>query len=241
MFGYWLPVLHQCTTNVQMFGYWILVLHCTTSGADGGAAKFAFQHSTVSPLQVSQQVIIICNTLNDNYIPTSWIIFVVYFSFLQLWNHLKVWPALETVSAIRVSADLHFLSTPARNPLPPSPRPARNGNERMSFFCWFYPQCPPPSQQTTHPAMPVLSLFCRAWPKVTTQYDCDHTVRLWIEPSMIPRLVKTRAVTVFSPRTKWLNSWIIRTKKAPFIVSLILQNWLIFFKHNNEWKNTPKM
>ena len=81
MFGYWLLVLHQFTTNVQMFWYWILVLHCTTSGADGGAAKFAFQHSTVSPLQVSQQVIIICNTLIDNYISTAWIIFGVYFSF----------------------------------------------------------------------------------------------------------------------------------------------------------------
>ena len=64
-----------------MSGYWILVLHCTTSGADGGAAKFAFQHSTVSPLQVSQQVIIICNTLIDNYISTAWIVFAVYFSF----------------------------------------------------------------------------------------------------------------------------------------------------------------
>ena len=180
MFGYWLPVLHQCTTNVQMFGSWILVLHCTTSGADGGAAKFAFQHSTVSPLQVSQQVIIICNTLNDNYIPTSWIIFVVYFSFLQLWNHLKVRPALETVSAILVSADLHFLSTPARNPLPPSPRPARNGNERMSFFCWFYPQCPPP-HLSKPPTQQCLSYPFSAgpdheWPHsaiVTTQYDCD--------------------------------------------------------------------
>ena len=228
MFGYWLPVLHQCTTNVQMFGYWILVLHCTTSGADGGAAKFAFQHSTVSPLQLSQQVIIICNTLNDNNILTVWIIFVVYFSFLQLWNHLKVRPALETVFGIRVSADLHFLSTPARNPLPPSPRPARNGNERMSFFCWFYPQCPPIS--ANHP--PSNACLIPFPPDLTMS---DHTVRLWphnqwwLEPSMIPRLVKTRAVTVFSPRTKWLNSWIIHTKKEAFIVSLILQNWLIFF------------
>ena len=106
--------------------------------------------------------------------------------FLQLWNHLKVRPALETVFGIRVSADLHFLSTPARNPLPPSPRPARNGNERMSFFCWFYPQCPLPSQQTTHPAMPVLSLSRRTWPWVTTQYDCDHTISGDLNPVWFP-------------------------------------------------------
>ena len=47
------------------------------------------------------------------------------------------------VSAIWVSADLHFLSTHTRKN-PPSPDSlARNGNERMSFF-WrqFYPQGP---------------------------------------------------------------------------------------------------
>ena len=72
-------------------------------------------------------------------------------------------------------------------PSPPSPRPARNGNERMSFFCWFYPQCPPtPSQQTTHPAMPVLSLFRRTWPWVTTQYDCDHTISGDLNPVWFP-------------------------------------------------------
>ena len=182
MFGYWILVMHQCTTNVQMFGYWILVLHCTTSGADGGAAKFAFQHSTVSPLQVSQQVIIICNTLIDNYISTAWIIFVIDFSFFAtVESPQSVTCVGDSVRYPSISRSALFIRASKKSPSP-SPWPARNGNERMSFFCWFYPQCPPtPSQQTTHPAMPVLSLFRRTWPWVTTQYDCDHTVVTWTQ------------------------------------------------------------
>ena len=183
-----------------MSGYWILVLHCTTSGADGGAAKFAFQHSTVS-----QQVIIICNTLIDNYISTAWIVFVVYFIFFcncRITSKCDLrWRQCPLSKYQQICT---FYPRQQEIPFPSPPRPARNGNERMSFFCWFYPQCPlhlskPPTQQC-------LSYPFSAGPDHEWPHSTIVTTQWWLEPSMIPSLVIARAVTVFSPRTKWLNS-----------------------------------
>ena len=164
-----------------MSGYWILVLHCTTSGADGGAAKFAFQHSTVSPLQVSQQVIIICNTLIDNYISTAWIIFVIDFSFFAtVESPQSVTCVGDSVRYPSISRSALFIHASKKSPSPLSPA-SLEWEWENEFLLLVLSSMPPPSQQTTHPAMPVLSLFRRTWPWVTTQYDCDHTVVTWTQ------------------------------------------------------------
>ena len=174
MFRYWLLVLHQCTTNVQMFGYWILVLHCTTSGADGGAAKFAFQHSTVSPLQVSQQVIIICNTLNDNYISTSWIIIVVYFSFFATVESPQSATCVgDSVRYPSISRSALFIHASKKSPSPSLPGQLGMGMREWVSSAGFILNAPPPISANHPPSNACLIPFP---PDLTMS---DHTVRLW--------------------------------------------------------------
>ena len=157
-----------------MSGYWILVLHCTTSGADGGAAKFAFQHSTVSPLQVSQQVIIICNTLIDNYISTAWIVFVVYFSFFATVESPQSATCVgDSVRYPSISRSALFIHASKKSPSPLSPA-SLEWEWENEFLLLVLSSMPPNPISANHP--PSNACLIPFPPDLTMS---DHTVRLW--------------------------------------------------------------